>query len=210
MLTALIEAAVRSLILALAVWLGLRIFRIHNVVSQRSAWTAVLLGSLLMPFALPFTSHWHVLSFATIPAPASLHRLQSVLAPGASTPLFATAPSSDLAITIARDHFNPRVAAIKEPGLFSASVSADRAPELNSVLTSNSDRRLTTTHPHISIARLAVQTYFVVAAALLLRLLFGFLSAMRLWHTSTPIPPVSDVPFGADLNLRGAAKFLLR
>jgi hypothetical protein len=83
---------------------------------------------------------------------------------------------------------------------------ADRAPELNSVHTSNSGQRLTTTRPQISIARLAVQTYFVVAAALLLRLLFGFLSAMRLWHTSTPIPPVSDVPFGADLNLRWSRK----
>ena len=67
MLVAFIEAVLRSLILALIVWAALRIFRVQNVVSQRYAWIGVLVGSLLMPFALPFTARWQVLPLATIP-----------------------------------------------------------------------------------------------------------------------------------------------
>ena len=80
MLAAFIEAVLRSLILALVVWAALRIFRVQNVVSQRSAWIAVLVGSLLMPFALPFTARWHVLPLATIPTPTSLDGLRPALA----------------------------------------------------------------------------------------------------------------------------------
>ena len=85
MLVAFIEAVLRSLILALIVWAALRIFRVQNVVSQRYAWIGVLVGSLLMPFALPFTARWQVLPLATIPAPTSLG-LHSVLAPTTSRP----------------------------------------------------------------------------------------------------------------------------
>ena len=81
MLFALVQAALRSIILALVIRVGLQIFRIHNIALQRCAWTAVLIGSLLMPFALPFTAHWHALPVATIPTSASLDRLQSALAP---------------------------------------------------------------------------------------------------------------------------------
>ena len=55
-------------------------------------------------------------------------------------------------------------------------------------------------------AGLAILAYFLIAVVLLLRLLFGLASAMYMWHTSTPIPPVTDVPFGADLNLRWSRK----
>ena len=81
MLAPFIEAALRSLILAAAVWAGLRLFRVRSVVSQRWAWTAVLACSLLMPVALPVASHWRALSIATIPAPATLNRLESKLEP---------------------------------------------------------------------------------------------------------------------------------
>ena len=57
----LVEAALRSAVLALAVWIGLRIFAVRNVLAQKCAWGLVLAGALLMPMVLPMASHWNVL-----------------------------------------------------------------------------------------------------------------------------------------------------
>src|SRR5881394_1792359 len=57
----LIEAAIRSVILALAVWMGLRVFGVRNVLAQKCAWGLVLAGALTMPMVLPMASHWTVL-----------------------------------------------------------------------------------------------------------------------------------------------------
>ncbi len=205
MLAALIEAAIRSLILALAVWAGLRVFRIHSVISQRFTWTAVLIGSLLMPFALPFTSHWHVLSFASIPAPASLDHLQSEFANFSSTPTPAVAPSSGKTLASAPQLvLNAPQAARAVSSYVSAfndSLPAHSVPATNAVSPQTLAAR-----SQISLLSMAVLAYFFIAGVLLFRLLFGLMSAMYLWHKSTPIPPVTDVPFGADLTLRWTHK----
>src|SRR5579862_3608511 len=101
MLSALVQAALRSLILALAVWSGLQIFRIKNIVLQRCAWIVVLMGSLLMPFALSFTAQWRGLPLTTLPSPASLDRLQSAFTPVASKPKSTAASSGNPAIATA-------------------------------------------------------------------------------------------------------------
>ena len=54
-LDTLIESALRSLVLALAVGLGLWIARTRSARLQMTAWTLVLAGALLMPFLM----HWH-------------------------------------------------------------------------------------------------------------------------------------------------------
>ena len=56
MIPMLIEAALRSLLLALAVWAGLRAFRVRNVLAQKSAWGLVLALALLMPILAPFAA----------------------------------------------------------------------------------------------------------------------------------------------------------
>ena len=45
----LLEAALRSVLLALAVWAGLRIFSVRNVLAQKAAWGLVLVSALGMP-----------------------------------------------------------------------------------------------------------------------------------------------------------------
>ena len=49
MLALLTEAALRSLLLGLAVWLGVRVFRVRNPHLQMTAWIVVLAASLAMP-----------------------------------------------------------------------------------------------------------------------------------------------------------------
>lgn len=70
MIPILIEAALRSLLLALAVWAGLRVFRVRNVLAQKSAWGLVLASALLMPILAPFAARWQFLpSGATLTLP---------------------------------------------------------------------------------------------------------------------------------------------
>ena len=65
------ESALRSVLLALAVWVGLRVFSVRNVLAQKVAWGLVLASALAMPVVLPMTEHWSVLPAnvrVTIPA----------------------------------------------------------------------------------------------------------------------------------------------
>ena len=62
MLELLVGAALRSLVLATAVWLSLKLPRLRNRQVQLTAWTAVLAISLLMPITTR-------LAAAVIPAP---------------------------------------------------------------------------------------------------------------------------------------------
>jgi uncharacterized membrane-anchored protein len=56
-----VEAALRSILAGLAVGVGLRIFRIGNVLAQKAAWGLVLVSALAMPLLLPVTARWHLL-----------------------------------------------------------------------------------------------------------------------------------------------------
>ena len=49
MLDLLLESALRSLALGVAVWLGLALLRVRNPRTQMTAWTVVLVASLAMP-----------------------------------------------------------------------------------------------------------------------------------------------------------------
>jgi hypothetical protein len=52
----LLEAALRSVLLALFVWTGLRVVAVRNVVAQKAAWGLVLASALLMPLVLPLAA----------------------------------------------------------------------------------------------------------------------------------------------------------
>ena len=60
MISLFVEAALRSLIVGLAVAVGLRIFRISNVLAQKAAWGLVLVSALAMPLLSPITAQWHL------------------------------------------------------------------------------------------------------------------------------------------------------
>ena len=61
MIPVFIEAALRSLLVGLAVAVGLRIFRVRNVLAQKAAWGLVLVSALAMPLLLPVTAQWNLL-----------------------------------------------------------------------------------------------------------------------------------------------------
>jgi beta-lactamase regulating signal transducer with metallopeptidase domain len=208
MLAAFIEAALRSLVLASIVWVGLRIFRIHNVSSQRSTWTAVLFCALLMPLALPFTSHWSLFSLATIPAPASLDSLQSTLATALSAPPSVSAQSGNsVAAPVAHNTIGSPKAVVVKPGRIDDG-SPDRAASESAgpVLAFRGIALQIPATKKLSFANIAVLAYFLTAAALLIRLLGGLASALHLWHSSTRVSPLTAKAFGLDFNLRVSHK----
>jgi beta-lactamase regulating signal transducer with metallopeptidase domain len=90
MISTVIEAACRSLLVALAVWIGLRAFRVRNVLAQKAAWALVLAAAVLMPLLLPLASRWQILpARAAFVLPADpqtlLEELQARIRSGSSS-----------------------------------------------------------------------------------------------------------------------------
>jgi beta-lactamase regulating signal transducer with metallopeptidase domain len=52
MLVFILEAAIRSLLMALAVWGAIRLLRVHTVLAQKIAWVLVLASAAAMPFVM--------------------------------------------------------------------------------------------------------------------------------------------------------------
>ena len=61
MISLFIEATLRSLLVALAVAVGLRMLRVRNVPAQKAAWGLVLVSALAMPLLLPISAQWQLL-----------------------------------------------------------------------------------------------------------------------------------------------------
>ncbi len=197
--------------LAVMVWAGLRVFRVYNVIYQRLAWTAVLAGALLMPCLLPFTAHWAGFSFATIPAAAPMHRLQAALPAAAISASHVIAPSStSILVAPFPTQVEPRhrsQATLKTGATFASVNPAQTiSPHTASTPVLDLIPPAQPTRPHLSFLSFLALGYFLVAAALFLRLLLGFLKAIRLWHSAAPIVPGSNALSYADLNLRASHK----
>lgn len=217
MIPTMIEAALRSLLLALAVWAGLRACRVRNVLAQKACWGSVLAASLLMPFIVRWSAQWQVLpDNATISLPMNFH----TSIPG-SEPLQFTAPSTTPAAiqfdtnVADKDFVQPsKSAGIDEP---SAEQFAESTPEPSATTSSPliagvyggvpSTTALAYQARHlkpISLLSLAWILYLIVAGALTLRVLYGLTSALLLWLNAEPIPADDAAEFGARMPLRSS------
>ncbi len=244
-----LEAALRALFAAVAVWAGMRLLRVGNVLVQKAAWGLVLIAALAMPFA----PRWQILPASLALRLPSLHWSESIRTPNtALAPQSAAAPDRYPAPSISNAAFSdvelpaplviavpdtapassefaspsePRASAsgipskqIRFPGYrrthvkpaqvsghdFSRAISpteANRAsaPEGASLATSSvpatSAAASSTTSSRktpIRFAAYAWLLYLGVFAALLLRLIFGLVSALRLWITAEPITTIAD------------------
>jgi beta-lactamase regulating signal transducer with metallopeptidase domain/DUF4097 and DUF4098 domain-containing protein YvlB len=200
MLAAFIEGVLRSLILALIVWAALRIFRVQSVVSQRYAWIGVLAGSLLMPFALPFTARLQVLPLATIPAPTSI-RLRSVLPPTTSRP--ASGPDSfAVSLTAAPQKAQGDAPQTAPPTAERTRDHAMSSESIQSPGPSAASAQPVAIRGKLSLLGIALLAYFLIAVTLLARLLFGLAAALRLWYSSIPVPSGGDMHISTDFKLR--------
>jgi beta-lactamase regulating signal transducer with metallopeptidase domain len=162
----LLESALRSLALGVAVWFGLALLRVRNPRAQMTAWTVVLVASLAMPVLM--------------------HRL-TVTIPAAAPPLRVV---ESLSSRLAGQRSEPaEIPAV----LASAPVAPPPATERSAmpdpshpVMPDPADRR-GSGWPGFNWRVIAAAVYLVVAAFMLLRLLTGLLLSARMARNARPI-----------------------
>ena len=208
MIALLIEAAARSLLVALLVLAGLWAFRVGNVRAQKAAWGLVLAAAILMPLLLPVVARWSFLpANAGVVLPADpqtlLEELQARIQAKSSA---ARKPS--LIATQAPPAHSPQ---IEEPTAPEPDrVSGERAPV--PIDSSPGDARAVEyaqSQPVVrqlaaSPATVAVSLYLVVVIALLGRLFYGLGSAFHIWQTAEPVAIDDVIGMAAGLALRSS------
>jgi len=189
---ALPQAALRSLALAIGVWAILRLFRVRNVLALKCAWTLVLATAFLMPLLLPMASR---LPRATLVLPAFLHRTAPATSaswheePAPSQPVIAPAPHLFAAPeTSGPHHIGAPVAVPSEPGVLPAPEA--HPPQVPA-------------RPTFSIFAAIALLYLAVSGLLLLRLVYGLVSAWLLWRSARPVS--TDLSATHGLRLRASA-----
>jgi BlaR1 peptidase M56/Putative adhesin len=223
MIPVLIEAALRSLLVGLVVAVGMRVFRIHNVVAQKAAWGLVLTAALAMPWLLPTVGRWQLLpESASIVLPAHpmtlLEDLQArILAKNPSgrmpEPNALAVPQGKSTEAEESEGSAPgttRTRPAKE--IQPASVNRQQSAIPTVPITYSAVRgEYTQASPlpsrvAVSPSVVAWSLYLAGAAVLFLRLVLGLAATLRLWFTATPIPPPTMSYGSASLPLRASSR----
>lgn len=167
MTTLVVESVLRSLVMAGMVWTGIKLLRVRHVFAQKIAWGLVL----LVAFAMPLLTRWQ-----------AAHPGRALVVPVARTRTVRTIQRRIHAMHVPNN-------AILSPRLLSLSPAAVAVPGIS--LQEMSPAPVTPWHAS-DLLRLVIPTYLLVAAALLLRLLFGLALAMRIWHRAEPASPILE------------------
>lgn len=179
MMNLVVEAALRSLLMAATVWAGLRLLRISNVVVQKIAWGLVLIAAFTMPFLMRwhFVQSWpafvvpiyrpaqEAAAGAQITAPAApLPPQRSAYAPPASH-----LPPATHAQTVIQPRPATEIAETDVPSAFAMQPLRRHAVRAGS-------------WGVVPPATMLVILYLGIGGFLLLRLLLGLSAAFRLWR----------------------------
>jgi len=223
MIAGLVDAALRSLLVAMAVWAGLQAFRVRNIMAQKAAWGLVLVAAVVMPLLLPVVARWQfvpakarvvlpadpqtlleelqarIQSRSSAARPATLQPSQDVFAgPQAETPQKAESPQSEESTTPARDTTSSDRSSAHEEASPLSAVPAQSPPGSVAPVAP-----LKTPRPFAPASALWL-VYLLVVASLLLRLCHGLVAALRIWHGATPVSVDADSPLAAGLHLRSS------
>jgi beta-lactamase regulating signal transducer with metallopeptidase domain len=215
-----LEAALRALLAGLAVWTGLRLLRVANVLVLKAAWALVLLAAL----ALPLAPSWMGLSaWAAFKLPAFSAKSQVSAAPAPNPEVeTAAAPALSPAIAdsgrysspeISDSHFESAISRASENTAVEAPPTNDESavqPQsfapVNATVSNVRVRSQKAGLLPNRIASYCTILYLGVAAALLLRLLLGLISAIRLWCTAKPVTSVVDAAIMEPIMVRTSAQ----
>jgi hypothetical protein len=212
----LIDAALRSLLVAAMVGAGLGFFRARNVLLQKSAWGLVLAGALSMPLIAPWAAHvaW-VPAEATFVVPGQAWLRHLIAGPDASKTLSETALPSGLwpAATLDATPASPApVAGDRTIASTQVFLDADRFPA-PAISDSHSAGAPTVDRPSaparrffLPLSDLAWMLYGAVSAALFLRLLYGLGASVELWLTAEPVAIAPWLYPSSGLRLRSSRR----
>jgi hypothetical protein len=191
-------AAVRSLALAAGVWVVLRLFRVRNVLALKCAWTLVLGAAFLMPLLLPIASR---LPRATVVLPAFAHRAapatpapqpEQIVTAEDSQPVEPPTPhrAARFSVPAATRRHN-----LSSPATVPGDFSVLPAPEAPASTAPAS--------PTLSLFAAAALLYFAISGLLLVRLVYGLISALVLWRSAGPVSDELAAAHG--LRIRASA-----
>jgi beta-lactamase regulating signal transducer with metallopeptidase domain len=178
------ESAVRSLALALAVAIVLRVLRVEHARLAKRAWTAVLVLALAMPALVAL----RIPSFSFIPLWSTP---RTVIIPAATPPVAALPVAVESSFATAP----------------TAAQSEDFAPSviLNVPVPSALQGAPAPTR-HVAWWQIGFAAYLVITALLLLRVLLGVALAARLWRRAQIFATSeTDLPVRLSVDLRSPA-----
>ena len=209
-----LEAAFRSLLMAVAVWAVIRVMRVEAVLAQKVAWVMVLVAAGTMPLVM--RAPWLTLNNALrihihTPQPANPYNMPS--APSVNAQTAVSSPETRPTLRFSADarpahrHRASQAIALSSKSSWPAakitllpheiSVSAPQslpAPkQLKPAVSQNSVIPATSAFWNwAQIKPMLTMLYLAVGAILLLRLLAGLSVAFRIWRRSEPIANFSE------------------
>jgi beta-lactamase regulating signal transducer with metallopeptidase domain len=192
-----IEAALRALVFAIAVGVGLRLLRVSNVPVRKAAWSLVLIASVAMPLLMrmPALAGWSGRLGWAVPMRVNRlfqSRTQAQRKAAAVTPVIVlrseVSPDSEPADTLVAQSPNAISAAPDDATSISMPASSVPSAKLH----------------WPPVGRMIAMIYSAVAGALLLRLLWGAGAALWLWKTADLVSPL----VAPEPNVRSSAKIL--
>jgi beta-lactamase regulating signal transducer with metallopeptidase domain len=209
----LLGAALRALLAACALWLGLRLLRVRNVRAQKTAWSVVLVAALAMPVVagskwLPAWTEIHLPALSwmqgftqapspTVAAAPAVARTDEPVVATDATPLVAQ-PARQTRVRHARRAETEPVATIDLTATLPTPDARQNAPAPQK-LPANSRGG------GISLLAGAWLGYFAVAGVLLLRLMVGLFSSARIWLRARPVEEAAISGFDCGISVRSSA-----
>lgn len=180
------ESAVRSLALALAVAIVLRVLRVEHARLAKRSWTAVLILALAMPALVAL----HIPSFSF----TALWSTPRTIMLAAPTPLAAAS-----AVPLRGDSFPADAPRAAQPEDFAPAVA------LNAPVPDALHGAPASTH-HVAWWQIGFAAYLAITALLLLRVLLGLGLAARLWRRAQSFATSeTDLPVRLSVDLRSPA-----
>jgi hypothetical protein len=181
----LLESAVRALLAACVLGAGLRLLRVKNVPAQKMAWGLVLAAALAMPLLM----RWQWLpAWAEVKLPSAswLSAAQAPPASLASLPALPAATSSQADFEATPGAASP--GADRYPAPVISMTPYDALPKVQAESPLARAPVVPAKHsPSPGVLDFAIWFYLAVGGALLLRLLFGLGSSLRLWMQAEPV-----------------------
>jgi len=206
----LLESTARVSLAAAALWTGLRLLRVGNARVQKTAWTMVLVAAIAMPLLVGW--QWQP-AWAAVQLPmASLTRWTQVHPAEQRT---ITMPARTIRAT--RTTQSPeRAVAVQDDLAIAASAPADFNVEPSDEYRASEKAMPADVAPAPAPRRSTISTgtilalvvtwgwflYLAVSAALLMRLLWGLVSTMRLWRQAHPVQVREESEWPAGVALR--------
>ncbi|HUH62168.1 MAG TPA: M56 family metallopeptidase [Terracidiphilus sp.] len=193
MIPPLLEIALRGLLVAAAVWTGLRLTGMRDVRAQKTAWVLVLASAVLMPLLLPLALRWPVLPAGITlalpahgwPAAANPAPVAMSLAPTSTSslnPVPVASDRSDSAIASESSAAVPMAAAAPSLATGPRSTIQTPPPPAAEHFAAQEPRSLV-----LTVQALAWAVYLAVCGVLMLRLIYGLTSAVSLWLDAEPV-----------------------